>query len=80
VGRTDNTKTPVVVPVVGLIPVAVGGTRILWMVVPGAAAQHPLRADRVAPPVTRQFHDSKKIASNPARRYQWALIQCSVVQ
>ena len=54
VGRTHHTKTDVVVTVVGIVPVAVGGARIVWIVVPGAAAQHTKRAHRGAPPVTRR--------------------------
>ena len=41
VGRTQHPKTDIVVAVVGIVPVAVRGARILWIVVPGAAAQHP---------------------------------------
>lgn len=39
-GHTDNTKSPVVVTIVGKIPVAVGGTRMLRIIDPGAATQH----------------------------------------
>jgi hypothetical protein len=39
VGRTQHhPKTQVVVPIVGLIPVAVRTARVVWIVVPGAAA------------------------------------------
>jgi hypothetical protein len=33
-------KTDVVVAVVGVVPVAVGGTQVVWIVVPGPAAQN----------------------------------------
>ncbi len=38
--RTQHTKPHIVVPFVGIVPVPVGRTRIVWIVVPGAAAQH----------------------------------------
>jgi hypothetical protein len=37
--RAGNTKTDVVVAVVGLVPVAAGRAEVLWIVVPGTAAQ-----------------------------------------
>ena len=40
VGRQHHTKTPVVVPVVRVVPVAVGRAGVLWIVDPGATAQH----------------------------------------
>ncbi len=40
VGRTHNTKTDIVVTVVGIVPVPDRGARIVWIIVPGAAAQH----------------------------------------
>lgn len=36
-----ETKTDVVVPVVGLVVVAVAGADVRWIVVPGTAAQNP---------------------------------------
>ncbi len=39
-GRTTNAKPKVVVAVVGIVVVAVGGARVVLVVVPGAAAQH----------------------------------------
>jgi len=41
VGRTTQPKPDVVVAVVGIVPVALEDARILWIVVPGAAAQRP---------------------------------------
>jgi hypothetical protein len=38
--RAGDTKPDPVVPVVGLVPVAVGGAEILWIVVPGTAAKN----------------------------------------
>jgi hypothetical protein len=38
--RAGNTETDVVVAVVGLVPVAVRGAEVLWIVVPGTAAQN----------------------------------------
>jgi len=42
-GRAGNTKTDVVVPVVGLVPVAICRAQVPWIVVPGTAAQHTRR-------------------------------------
>ena len=36
----QNTKTPVVVPVVRIVPVATGGAAVMWIVVPGPAPQY----------------------------------------
>ncbi|MGA7451257.1 MAG: hypothetical protein WBW73_08265 [Rhodoplanes sp.] len=36
--RTPDTEADIVVPVVGGVPVAVGGAEVLWIVVPGTAA------------------------------------------
>lgn len=36
----DKTEADIVVPVVGVIPVAVRGTQVLRFVVPGTAADH----------------------------------------
>lgn len=38
--RTGDTETDVVVPVVGLVPVAIGGAEVLWIVVPRTAPDH----------------------------------------
>lgn len=39
-GRTGNPKTRVVVCFIWIVPVAVGGTDVLWFVVPPAAANN----------------------------------------
>jgi hypothetical protein len=42
-GRRENTRHPeanVVVPVVGFVPVAVRRAEVVWIVVPGTAANH----------------------------------------
>jgi len=44
--RAGNTEAAVVVAVVGLVPVAVGGAEVLWIVVPGTAAQDAKRRGR----------------------------------
>ena len=44
--RAGNAETDVVVAVVGLVPVAVGGAEVLWIVVPGTAAQNAKRRGR----------------------------------
>lgn len=44
-GRTGEPETDIVVAVVWGVPVAVGGTYVLWFVVPRAPAQHPARLD-----------------------------------
>ena len=41
-GGLGETETDVVVPVVGVVPVAVGRAEVLRFVVPGAAADHTL--------------------------------------
>jgi len=41
VGRTHHPKTDIVVAIIGIVPVAVRGARIVWIIVPGTAAQHP---------------------------------------
>lgn len=41
VGRTHHPKTDVVVTVVRMVVVAVAGARVVLIVDPGAAAQHP---------------------------------------
>ena len=38
--RTPEPEADVVIPVVGGVPVAVGGAEVLWIVVPGTAANH----------------------------------------
>ena len=50
-GRTHHTKTDIVVPVVRVVPVAVGAARVVLVVVPGPAAQHPRTRSRAAPPI-----------------------------
>ena len=45
----DDTETEVVVPVVGRVPVAVGGAHIVLVVVPRAAAHHPPSATDYPP-------------------------------
>jgi hypothetical protein len=44
-------KTVVVVPVAGIVPVAVGGTAVVCIIVPAAAAQHPGVAFLSPPPI-----------------------------
>src|SRR5215467_14295445 len=41
--RAGNTKPGIVVAVVGLVPVAVGRAEVLWIIVPGTAAQNAER-------------------------------------
>src|SRR5262249_52770183 len=41
--RAGNTEPDIVVAVVGLVPVAVGRAEVLWIVVPGTAAQNAKR-------------------------------------
>jgi len=44
--RTGDPESVVVVPVVGGVPVAVGGAEVPWIVVPGTAAEHPATRSR----------------------------------
>ena len=44
--RTRDPKPVVGVPVVGGVPVAVGGAEVPWIVVPGTAAEHPATRSR----------------------------------
>jgi len=44
-------KAVVVVPVAGVVPVAVGGTAVVCIVVPVAAAQHAVVAFLSPPPI-----------------------------
>ena len=37
---SDATESPVVVPVVGIVPVAIGAAQVDCFIVPGTAAQH----------------------------------------
>ena len=39
-GRTRHAEAVVVVPVLGVVPVAVGRAEVLWIIVPGTAAQN----------------------------------------
>ena len=47
--RAPDTETEVVVPVVGGVPVAVGRAEVLWIVVPGTAAQNATTRGRSGP-------------------------------
>src|SRR5262249_10768113 len=42
--RSGQPKSDVVVPAVGIPPLAVGGAKALWAVTPGTAAEHPATA------------------------------------
>ena len=53
VRRTHHTEPDVVVPVVRVVPVAVGRARVVLIVVPGPAAQHTGTSQRAAPPTFR---------------------------
>ena len=44
--HTPDPEAQVVVPVVGGVPVAVGRAEVLWIVVPGTAAQNAKRRGR----------------------------------
>jgi hypothetical protein len=51
-----NTKTVVIVAIVDVIPVAVGRARVVFIVIPRAAAQHlPGRPDRTLLPGRGKF-------------------------
>ncbi len=45
-GRTGDTKTKVVVRVVGVVPVTVSRSEILWIIVPRPAPNHPAIVQR----------------------------------
>ena len=45
VERAGHTETDIVVPVCGIVPVAVGRAEVLRIVVPGTAAENTTRGD-----------------------------------
>ncbi len=67
-GRTNHTETDVVVPVVRVVPVAVGRARVVLIVVPGPAAQHAKTHQRAAPPAWSAGKTDHSVGSGPVAR------------
>lgn len=60
--RAGQTESVIVVPVAGIVPVAVRGSHVLRIVVPGTAAQHALAGGRSG---------SRTGGTRPVRKIAW---------
>jgi len=79
VGRTHGPEAAIVVAVVRMVVVAVRRTRIVWIVVPTAAAQHP-GLDLGAPlPVTRCSQAYHRKRAGQQKKFRTALRAVPVV-